>query len=472
MNINGYTLQGDWITTNSGFSKWGFALKNKREYFIKELITPVYPLDPAVMSEKQFESSRAYCLEYEKKFKKFYSRINEASRGNLVRIHEFFRHQSRYYVVTERVKGASVTMEQIAKMPEERKLLLMKTVAQAFRDLHGAGIVHFDVKPNNILLQTTKSGNFVARIIDFDSGFFLEEPLEDFEFGGDLTYFAPETFLGNFGEDVHPNDRADVFALGLVFHQYYFGRLPEYSSKGYEYPCEAALEEGSLKPDTDSGSRMVSDLIGDMLRVDPEKRPSISDVLGRINHLMGFQQQADSDLLVRELEVSYGGAQSRTISLTPERIRWWNTVPPADWKEENEFDASYFNVYETPLDPVNYHALMKSVIDVGLLELMSVPKSTGRLIISGSYHQSLEVCYRDGTRGTYTVRGTPQEAFHKIIEILERHCYFPTAEGGEIPDVAVIRAAELPKGPPKIMAKGPAVPENEPAAWFSQAGDL
>ena len=89
MTINGYTLQGEWITTNSGFSKWGFANKNGREYFIKELVTPVYPIDPAVMTPQQFENRRTYCKEYEQRFKKFYTRINEVSRGNLVRIHEF-----------------------------------------------------------------------------------------------------------------------------------------------------------------------------------------------------------------------------------------------------------------------------------------------------------------------------------------------------------------------------------------------
>ena len=475
MNINGYTLQGEWITTNSGFSKWGFAVKNRREYFIKELINPVYPLDPGVLTPKQFESSRAHCLEFERKFKKFYTRINEASRGNLVRIQEFFRHGSRYYVVTEKVRGQTVTMEQIATMPEHKKLLLMKTVAQGFRDLHAAGIVHFDVKPANILLQTTQTGNFSARIIDFDAGFLLEEPLEDFDFGGDLTYFAPETFLGNFGEEIHPNDKADVFALGLVFHEYYFGKLPEYLSNGYDYPCEAALNDGVLHPDSGSGSRMVVDLIADMLHVEPEKRPSIGAVLTRINNLLGFQQQPDANIMVRELEVNYGGSHGRAISLTPERIRWWNTIPSPSYQEENHLPASYFDVYETPLTPEAYQQLMESVMGAGLLGLMSTPQSTGRLIISGSFSQSIQVCYRDGTQGKYTTRATPPEAFGKIIEILQRHCTFPSADGSEVPVEAVLKTPVLPKAPPVGTRPTPGTSSETtppPSAWFSQAGDL
>ncbi|MBR5239672.1 MAG: protein kinase [Clostridia bacterium] len=474
MNINGYTLQGDWITTNSGFSKWGFAVKNRREYFIKELITPVYPMDPAILTPQQFESSRAHCYEFEQKFKKFYSRINEASRGNLVRINEFFRHGSRYYVVTEKVHGLSVSMEQIAAMPEQKKLLLMKTVAQGFRDLHAAGIVHFDVKPTNILLQYTQTGNFAARIIDFDAGFLLEDPLEDFDFGGDLTYFAPETFLGNFGEEIHPDDKADVFALGLVFHEYYFGKLPEYLSNGYDYPCEAALNDGYLQPDSNYGSRMVIDLIADMLQVEPEKRPAIGDVLNRINNLLGFQQQPDANMMVRELEIDYGGSNGRAISLTPERIRWWNTTAPS-YSDETPLPQSYFDVYEMPLTPESYQELMESVMGAGLLGLMSTPQTTGRLIISGAFNQSIQVCYRDGTQGKYTTRSTPPEAFGKIVSILEQHCTFPSVDGSEVPISAVLKTKEAPKAPPVGARPAPVAPTettSAPSAWFSQAGDL
>ncbi|MBE7018568.1 MAG: hypothetical protein E7413_01620 [Ruminococcaceae bacterium] len=465
MTINGYTLQGEWITTNSGFSKWGFANKNGREYFIKELVTPVYPVDPAVMTPGQFESRRTYCKEYEKRFEKFYTRINEVSRGNLVRIHEFFRHGSRYYVVTEKVRGSAAAMQQISQLPENKKLLLMKTVAQSFCDLHSVGIIHFDVKPANILLNITGHGNYVARVIDFDSGLFREETLEDRELGGDLTYLAPETFLGMIGEDSHPDEKADVFALGLVFHEYYFGRLPAYSEKGYEYPFEEALEEDYVHPDTGCGSRMVADLIQDMLIAEPEKRPAIEDVLTRINNFMGFQQQESSKIWVRELELTYGGSQGRAISLTPERIRWWNTAPSTAWKENCGLADSYFAHQETPMTPELYQELMESVMAAGLVQLLSAPKPTGRLIISGAFNQSLQVCNRDGTMGTYSAKGAPLEPFNKIVAILEKHCTFPRAEDHR-ETTPKVKPEETPKTETPVNS-GP-----EPAAWFHHAGDL
>ena len=38
MQIKGYEIKGELKTNNSGFSKWGFATKNGRDYFIKEFI--------------------------------------------------------------------------------------------------------------------------------------------------------------------------------------------------------------------------------------------------------------------------------------------------------------------------------------------------------------------------------------------------------------------------------------------------
>lgn len=46
--LNGYILKGELQNANSGFSKWGFAVKNGKEYFIKELISPVFPMDRSI----------------------------------------------------------------------------------------------------------------------------------------------------------------------------------------------------------------------------------------------------------------------------------------------------------------------------------------------------------------------------------------------------------------------------------------
>ena len=312
--INGYVvppLNND----NSGFSKWGFATKYGKEYFIKELITPVYPVDRSVMSDELFEQRRAECAKYENRFRQFYATINNASCGNLVRINEFFRNGSRYYLVTEKISGASMPLEALAALPTDKKLLLLKTVANCFFKLHSSGIVHFDVKPANILVKATVSGNYTAKLIDFDAGFFLGEDIENSELGGDLTYLAPETFLGIYGEDVRINEKADIFALGLVFHQYCYAKLPDFNHSEYEYPYEAILDESELVLEKGTMPDEVNEIIKSMLDIDPNKRPSAGDIFTKLNEITGTVISLEAPpVQLHGFTTTYGTSQGGAVS--------------------------------------------------------------------------------------------------------------------------------------------------------------
>ena len=282
-SINGYQLQADLDNANSGFSKWGFATKDYCEYFIKELITPVYPMDSSTMSESMLARKRSECGAFEARYKRIYDSVNAVSGGILVRIIEFFRCNSRYYLITEKVEGTSLSMDRIAALSEDKKLLLLKTTARGFFNLHSVGFVHFDVKPSNIMIRLSDNGYPVAKIIDFDSGFFINENISDRELGGDLTYLAPETFLGIYGEEACINGKADIFALGLVFHEYYCGCLPYYDEAEYQYPYESVLDEKPLIVKKDKMPEALSNLIERMIDVDPAKRPTTEELIIELN---------------------------------------------------------------------------------------------------------------------------------------------------------------------------------------------
>jgi len=287
MNINGYTLKGELNNENSGFSKWGFAYKDGKEYFIKELITPVYPVDKGVMSDELFASKRNFCKNFEDRYVNLYSAINNASCGNLVRIEEFFRCGSKYYLINEKISGETLPVEQIMTLPESDKLLLAKSVVYGFCCLHRWGIVHFDVKPTNILVKKTSGGKYVGKIIDFDAGFSQNEVRDDVELGGDLTYLAPETFLAIRGDDVKIGEKADIYSLGLVLHEYFSGHLPTFDRKEYEYPFEAVLDGGDITIASSHMPEEVADIITKMINPDPDSRPSADEILRVLKTLAG-----------------------------------------------------------------------------------------------------------------------------------------------------------------------------------------
>ncbi|MBR3943145.1 MAG: serine/threonine protein kinase [Clostridia bacterium] len=277
MIINGYVFD-EWVTQNSGFSKWSFAKKNGKDYFIKQLLEPIYPMDRSVMSESMIQAKEKQCLDFEMHFANYYNAINNASHGNLVRIEEFFRCDSHYYVAMEKVPSTRLTIEQISRMDTLHKYVLLRSVAYAFKCMHDAKIVHFDVKPTNIMIQETESGHFSVKVIDFDGGFFVGEPPKGDDIGGDPAYLAPETFLALIGEEVTLDEKSDIFSLGLVMHQLFTGNMPYFDKSEYDYIYEMALDKGFIEP-AYGVPEDFSAVLKKMLDADPEKRPSADDLL-------------------------------------------------------------------------------------------------------------------------------------------------------------------------------------------------
>lgn len=275
MQINGYELKGELKTTNSGFSKWGFAVRNGKEYFIKEFIDPVYPVCTDVLDEAMIEHKKKICRDYEARSSLLYETINECSDGNLVDIEDFFREGSHYYLVMEKITGVSMTL--VRKLPETDKIRICKALLHCLKGLHNAGIVHADIKLDNVIFRKLPSGKITGKVIDFDNSFWeAQPPAPDEEILGDPVYMAPETFLMMEEEEGTLTAAIDVFALGLVFHQIFTGQLPEFDHEEYDYAFEAVLDGGEL-----IYSREIPpvwrDMIIAMTAKDAEKRITLSD---------------------------------------------------------------------------------------------------------------------------------------------------------------------------------------------------
>lgn len=276
--MKGYALIGELTNDNSGYSKWGLARQDGKSWFVKEFLSPVYPMDASVLTPERMAQRRAACTRFADERTELYRAVNRAACGGVVRIRDYFRSGSRYYIVTELLKNTFSDPQRVAALPEGERVLLCRLIAYALCRLHRQGVVHFDIKPSNILICTNARGVHVPKLIDFDGSFLQENPPKaGQEVTGDLTYLAPETLLLMQGEDVTVGPAADVFALGLVLHQYWCGCLPTLS-EGMDYPFEEVLERGSLRLDPALRPSLAA-LIGSMLSRQPEDRPTMEQVL-------------------------------------------------------------------------------------------------------------------------------------------------------------------------------------------------
>ena len=268
--INGYQLSEAMTTRNAGFCCWGFCTKNSHEYFIKEFLSPVYPGDDSELSPKVIQRKQRLCETFFEDKKAFYMALSKCRTGNNVVVEEFFRWGSKFYTVTDRIRSVGTDPRIVSRMDDVKKMTLLRSILYSVAVFHEAGIIHADIKPDNLLLKQTLHAFYTAKIIDFDSGFLVGKVPRDVQ--GDFLYLSPEMFRRMNDEEVDITPKIDIFALGILFHQYWTGALPGIDPQ-YHYVFEAVLD-GSAPVVNPAIPDPLRPMIGQMLQLDPNERPT------------------------------------------------------------------------------------------------------------------------------------------------------------------------------------------------------
>lgn len=188
------------------------------------------------------------------------------------------------YIVAEFVEGHMLAdiIDTRAPLPEKDALTIARQLALGLEDIHQQGIIHRDVKSQNIMITPDDQ----AKLIDFgiakgSNHATLTDPAH---FAGTLYYAPPEQIL----EAHNVDHRADIYALGVVLYEMLTGSLPV---KAREFGTVASkVIAGDLDPIT-GVSEDVEDLVNDMLAHSPEDRlGSAAEVVRRIEMIIGGAQ--------------------------------------------------------------------------------------------------------------------------------------------------------------------------------------
>ncbi len=135
-------------------------------------------------------------------------------------------------------------------------------LARALGALHRDGIIHRDVKPDNVILEQGGS----LKLIDL--GVVRIRGLEDFpaeQIPGTRAYVAPEMFIGEAG-----NEATDIYALGITLFRTFTGEFPYGNSDATAAPTrERPLELTTLRPDLPAWLQAA---LGRAIAIDPTER--------------------------------------------------------------------------------------------------------------------------------------------------------------------------------------------------------
>ena len=125
--------------------------------------------------------------------------------------------------------GAKLAREKVLAVGPALALVL--PAVEAVEAAHARGIVHRDLKPDNIFLETGAAGNVVVKVLDFGIAKLTAKEGDAAETGsltgtgsvlGTPWYMAPEQCCGE--DDI--DQRADVWALGVILYECLSGRRP------------------------------------------------------------------------------------------------------------------------------------------------------------------------------------------------------------------------------------------------------
>ena len=284
--VKGYTLENDFFNLSGG-AQWTFAQKDGKDWFIKRFKDPVCPKDESAYDKELIREKLAQGIRFYKQKRAIYDAVNACDNGNIVTIEDFFLWESRYHVVTERIHAENIDVKDIAALPEKEKYLLLKTLASNMMRLHEKQLVYADIRPDNILFKRSAAGKLVAKLIDFDGCYFEYDPPGPKGIPLSEPYIAPETGEVVFdGKEIHLTTKVDVFSLGLLFHLYWVGEMPEFDEDEYGFAFGALLDGGTLTVSGEIPCRLAALIRRMLLRV-PEDRPTMAAVLQELKAMTG-----------------------------------------------------------------------------------------------------------------------------------------------------------------------------------------
>ncbi len=159
--------------------------------------------------------------DYLRRFKREAVTMAQLKHQNIVNVYEYQEIEPYYFIVNEFVEGYSLK-EFLAKHPLKYPpigLMIMYEICSAISYAHKNGIVHRDIKPDNIMIS-----NFgEIKVMDFGIAQISSETTITIEGSvlGSPAYMSPEQALGN-----EIDERSDIFSLGTLLYQLLTNQIP------------------------------------------------------------------------------------------------------------------------------------------------------------------------------------------------------------------------------------------------------
>jgi serine/threonine protein kinase len=264
--------------------------------------------------------------------------LQELDHDNIVRCRGFVHRAGHEpYLVTRFEEGGSLGghVERVGALAPRVAAGVVRQVLLALDTAHQRGVVHRDLKPDNVLLATSVEAQDIphVRVADFGiakvAGGLSSRITKVGSFVGTPEYAAPEQF-----EQVAPTAATDMFAVGGLLVFMLTGRPPvsltqradvasSYDEMLGQIPPVLTAEEGGAQVD------VINGLLAQMMAVRPEHRCTIQLVLQGLRPLL-----ASSGVTSGTLELTADPAPGRKAKPLPTASTFALSAPPVSAQQD------------------------------------------------------------------------------------------------------------------------------------------
>lgn len=149
---------------------------------------------------------------------------------NAVTLLEYGQHEDgALYLITEFIDGNSLsdTLKEVGPFGLEQLISISTQICEVLSAAHGQGVIHRDLKPDNIMLMQTSRGRYVVKVLDFGIAKIMDDDHENgamTETGsvfGTPEFMSPEQACGD-----ETDGRSDLYAVGIILFYLATGKLP------------------------------------------------------------------------------------------------------------------------------------------------------------------------------------------------------------------------------------------------------
>lgn len=223
--------------------------------------------------------------------------ISKLSNPHVVKINDVVEvPPDAFALILDFVHGHSLEkiLGRIGKLAAIKALDITRQVAQGLHEAHQLGVVHCDVKPENIMVEKLPVRGYFAHILDFGIAEILDYAHIKGQYAGTPLYSAPEQIR----DDLSVDHRSDIYALGATLYHLVKGEPP--------YPADTTVEVLKMHLSSpiprlgspgnrDSRLDLIDELLAKMLAKDPEDRfDSLSEFIEYADAIMPLLDRSAS----------------------------------------------------------------------------------------------------------------------------------------------------------------------------------